>query len=215
MASSAASGSRAAIASTISVCSAYERSGRPGKSTVRYWKRTSCELSVLTAAWPSRGPRSRGSGRAAGRSRSRPPAGLRARAGSRISATMLAQLGDRGVVGVQRRVTRRESLERGAGLEDLDRLDLGHASHPGAAVALALHEPVMLEPDERHPHGRASEPEPLAQVLFEQSLARQQLSAHNRLAQILVTVGPDRQQHLSVRCMGLAPGRRCTSADNS
>ena len=126
------------------------------------------------------------------------------------------QLGDRGFVGVEGGVTRRESLERGAGFEDLDRLDLGHASHPGAAVALALHEPVMLEPDERDPHGRASEPEPLAQLLFEQSLTRQQLSVYDRLAQILVTVGPDRQQHLSsVRCMGLAPGRRCTSADNS
>ena len=84
-----------------------------------------------------------------------------------------------------------EPLERGAGLEDLHRLALGHASHPGSAVALALNEPVMLEADERHPHGRPTEPEPRAQVLFEQPLAGQQLAADNRLAEVLVTVGPE------------------------
>ena len=119
------------------------------------------------------------------------------------------QLGDCAVVGVDGGVTRRESFERGARFEDLDRLDLGDASHPGAAVALALHEPVVLEPDECDPHGRASEPEPLTQLLLEQALTRQQLSAHDRLAKILITVGPDRQAHLSsARCTGPPPGRR-------
>ena len=62
----------------------------------------------------------------------------------------------------------------------------------GAAVALALHQPVVLEAHQRHPHGRTPQPEPRAQILLEQALPGQQLSVNDRLAQILVTVGPDR-----------------------
>jgi hypothetical protein len=69
-------------------------------------------------------------------------------------------------------------------------------------MALTLDEPVVFEADERDSHGRATEPELRAQILLEQPLAGQQLSAHNRVSQILVTVCPERQTHLSRRIRG-------------
>jgi hypothetical protein len=113
-----------------------------------------------------------------------------------------AKLVDCVLIGVERGVSCGQALERGAGLEDLDRLALGDAPDARAAMALALDEPVVLKSDKRHAHGRPTEPELRAQVLLEQPLTGQQLSADNRVAQILVTVGPERQPHLSRRIHG-------------
>jgi hypothetical protein len=101
-----------------------------------------------------------------------------------------AEPGDRDVVGVHRRMPRREALQRRASLKDLHGLALGHTSDRRSAVALALYQPVVLEADEGHPDRRAAEPESRAEILLQQPLTGQQLAADNRLAQILVTVGP-------------------------
>ena len=102
----------------------------------------------------------------------------------------VAQLVDGGGVGVERGVPSGETLERGAGLEYLHRLAFRHTSHPCSAVPLVLHEPIVLEADEGHSHGRPTQPELRAQIFLEQALARRQLSTDNRVAEILVSRRP-------------------------
>ena len=72
-------------------------------------------------------------------------------------------------------------------------LPAGDQPHPDAraAVALALHQPVVLEAHQRHSHRRPPEPESCAELLLEQAFARQQVAVNDRRAQIFVTIGAD------------------------
>ena len=90
-----------------------------------------------------------------------------------------------------RRPPRRQALERGADLDDLDRLLLGDAPDPRAAMAFVLDEAVVLEADQRHADGGAPDAEPAAQVLLDEALARQQVARHDRVAQGPVSVVVD------------------------
>ena len=98
---------------------------------------------------------------------------------ARWRSSTVAQLGgaprdvDRGLAG-------REPLERGARLQDLDGLLLGHQPHARAAVRLALDQPLVLEPDQRRPHGRARQLERAAHVGLDEPLVGHQVAAQDR-----------------------------------
>jgi hypothetical protein len=76
-------------------------------------------------------------------------------------------------------VAGRERLERGACLEDLDRLVDGEAADARAAVALAHDEALVAEAQDRLAHGAAADAEPLRELLLDQPLAGRQLACHD------------------------------------
>ena len=106
------------------------------------------------------------------------------------------QLGDRFLIGFHRGVARRQALQRRADFQDLHSFLLGHAPDRCAAVALAGDQSIVLKADERRSHRGAANAQSSAELLLEQTLAGQQLAAHDRPAQILVTVGADHLVYL-------------------
>jgi hypothetical protein len=85
-------------------------------------------------------------------------------------------------------VARRQPLERRPGLEDLDRLGLGHQPHARAAVRLALDQALVLEAHQGGPDRRARHPELGAHVGLHEALIRRELAAHDRLPEPEVAV---------------------------
>ena len=91
--------------------------------------------------------------------------------------------------GAQRGVAGGERLERGARLEDLDRLLDGEAPHARAAVALAQREALVAEAQDRAAHRAAAEPEPLRELLLDEPLPGRQLAGDDRVVEGRVGVG--------------------------
>ena len=87
------------------------------------------------------------------------------------------------------RAARPSSAARASSISTASLSDTRRTRRP--PVALVLHEPIVLEADEGHSHGRPTQPELRAQIFLEQALARRQLSTDNRVAEILVAVGPE------------------------
>ena len=79
-----------------------------------------------------------------------------------------------------------QPLERGARLQDLDRLGQRNAAHAGAAMGLELHQALVLEPGQRGAHGRAPHAEPPRQIGLHQALVGQQPTGHDRGSQTVL-----------------------------
>jgi hypothetical protein len=106
-------------------------------------------------------------------------------------------------------VARGHALERRPRLEDLDRLALIHHPHAGAAMALVLDEPFVLEPSERGSHRCAPDPERLRQRHLDQALVRLQSPADDRLSDRVL--GPP---HLAVQGVGTIRSSEASIVNN-
>ncbi len=79
-----------------------------------------------------------------------------------------------------------ETLEHGAGLEDLDRLTVRDLTHARAAVRLPDDEALLLEPDQRISDGAARHVEARHDVGLDEPGVRRDLAADDRLAELVV-----------------------------
>ena len=144
IACSAAARSPAAIAATISPCSASDFGGRPGREhgaeleadDLRVQARADVERDLVAGDLED-APVQDG---VALRHREQLARGVQR---APCPSTSDCSSRDLGLGAAQRGVAGRERLERGARLEDLDRLLEREAPHARAAVALAHHEPLV------------------------------------------------------------------------
>src|SRR4051812_35149534 len=90
------------------------------------------------------------------------------------------------LVDALRRLSCRQAFERGARLEDLDRLGVRDMADAGAAMALADDEPLLLEPDEGVANRAARHLKGRGQVGFHEPRVGRDVTAHDRVTKIVV-----------------------------
>ena len=79
-----------------------------------------------------------------------------------------------------------EAFEHGARLEDLDGFAVADLPDACPAVRLANHEPLLLEPDQRIPHGAPRHREDRADVRLDKTRIGGDLTADDRTAELVV-----------------------------
>ncbi len=90
----------------------------------------------------------------------------------------------------------REPFEHGAGLEDLDRFLVRDRPDARAAMRLAHDETLLLQADQRVPHGAARHLERRAHVGLDEARVRRELAAHDRVAEgVVARARRHRRQH--------------------
>ena len=198
MACSAASGSRAAIASTIAECSAKRAVGPSGQQDGAVLEATICELSVRDRRLAVRARMPRGSPRAAERSHSRARSGRRAsrrrRISSMISRSPAIAASSASIAAC--RAARPSSAERASRISTASRSETRLTRAPrwrSRSTSPSCSRRTSAIRTAARPARAARSDPPRA------AAPGQQLSVNDRLAQILVTVGPDRHMSLSFR----------------
>ena len=85
-----------------------------------------------------------------------------------------------------------------------DVLDVGRGNrrHAGETLRLHLHEPLVAQPRERLAHGRPAEPQPAAELVVVEGLARHERAVDDRLAQLRVGGVPQQRPVHRAACLG-------------